>query len=69
MSISERMAGLGSALGRDKELRLADAMGVSPSVLRLSQEEAGLLADICAHPDEDGPRLIYADWLEDHAAL
>jgi uncharacterized protein (TIGR02996 family) len=28
-------------------------------------EQMGLLADIIAHPGEDGPRLIYADWLED----
>ena len=27
--------------------------------------EAGFLADICAHPDDDAPRLIYADWLEE----
>jgi uncharacterized protein (TIGR02996 family) len=25
----------------------------------------GFLEDIVAHPDEDAPRLIYADWLED----
>jgi uncharacterized protein (TIGR02996 family) len=24
------------------------------------------LADIIEHPNDDGPRLIYADWLEDH---
>jgi uncharacterized protein (TIGR02996 family) len=24
------------------------------------------LADIVAHPDDDAPRLIYADWLDDH---
>jgi uncharacterized protein (TIGR02996 family) len=29
---------------------------------------AGFLADILAHPDEDAPRLIFADWLEDHGA-
>jgi uncharacterized protein (TIGR02996 family) len=27
---------------------------------------AAFLADICAHPDDDGVRLIYADWLEEH---
>jgi uncharacterized protein (TIGR02996 family) len=25
-----------------------------------------LLADIIDHPDEDAPRLVYADWLEEH---
>src|SRR5687768_16114221 len=29
-------------------------------------EHAGFLADIVAHPDEDAPRLIYADWLDEH---
>jgi uncharacterized protein (TIGR02996 family) len=29
-------------------------------------EQAGLLRAICEHPDDDTPRLIYADWLEDH---
>jgi uncharacterized protein (TIGR02996 family) len=28
--------------------------------------EDGFLSDICEHPDEDAPRLVYADWLEDH---
>ncbi len=27
---------------------------------------AAFLADICQHPADDTPRLIYADWLEDH---
>src|SRR5438552_7893233 len=27
---------------------------------------AGLLADIFEHPDDDTPRLVYADWLQDH---
>jgi uncharacterized protein (TIGR02996 family) len=31
----------------------------------VSLEEA-FLADICEHPDDDAPRLIYADWLEEH---
>ncbi len=25
------------------------------------------LRDVLAHPDDDAPRLIYADWLDDHA--
>jgi uncharacterized protein (TIGR02996 family) len=31
----------------------------------MSDEDA-LLAAIIAHPDEDTPRLMYADWLEEH---
>jgi uncharacterized protein (TIGR02996 family) len=26
----------------------------------------GLLQDILAHPDDDAPRLVYADWLDEH---
>lgn len=29
-------------------------------------ERAALLAAIRAHPDEDTPRLVYADWLDEH---
>lgn len=28
-----------------------------------------LLAEILARPDDDAPRLVYADWLEEHAEL
>ncbi len=28
--------------------------------------DTGLLKDICANPDDDTPRLVYADWLDDH---
>jgi len=28
--------------------------------------DASFLADILAHPDDDAPRLIYADWLDEH---
>lgn len=29
-------------------------------------EEAALLAAICAEPTDDTPRLVYADWLQEH---
>lgn len=29
-------------------------------------DDAALLQTIIEHPDDDAPRLIYADWLEDH---
>jgi uncharacterized protein (TIGR02996 family) len=28
--------------------------------------EQALLQAVCAEPDDDGPRLVYADWLEEH---
>src|SRR5262245_8775489 len=31
----------------------------------VTQEEA-FIAEIAERPDDDGPRLVFADWLEDH---
>ena len=31
-------------------------------------DAAALLAAICDRPDDDTPRLVFADWLDDHAA-
>ncbi|MDB5312158.1 MAG: hypothetical protein JWO38_6360 [Gemmataceae bacterium] len=31
-------------------------------------DEAAILSAIAAHPEENTPRLAYADWLDDHAA-
>ena len=28
--------------------------------------EQGLLSAICESPEDDTPRLVYADWLEEH---
>src|SRR5689334_8020900 len=28
--------------------------------------EQAFLAEICANPDDDAPRLVYADWLDEH---
>jgi uncharacterized protein (TIGR02996 family) len=33
---------------------------------RLASPGEVLLAEILAHPDDDAPRLVYADWLDDH---
>src|SRR5262245_50786837 len=30
-----------------------------------SGHDRAFLDDVAAHPEDDGPRLIYADWLED----
>jgi uncharacterized protein (TIGR02996 family) len=30
------------------------------------QQDQAFLQDICEHPDEDAPRLVFADWLEEH---
>jgi uncharacterized protein (TIGR02996 family) len=29
-------------------------------------DRTALLAAICAHPDEDTPRLVFADWCDEH---
>src|SRR5436190_18493696 len=31
----------------------------------MDQRQA-FLSDICEHPDDDAPRLVFADWLSDH---
>src|SRR5688572_3979360 len=31
-------------------------------------EDAGLLTDILEDPEDDAPRLVYADWLDEHAS-
>jgi uncharacterized protein (TIGR02996 family) len=33
----------------------------------LAREQAAFLADIGAHPEDDAPRLVYADWLDEHS--
>jgi uncharacterized protein (TIGR02996 family) len=33
----------------------------------MSDEQRDHLAYIIAHPDDDAPRLVYADWLQEHA--
>src|SRR5262249_8674335 len=32
----------------------------------MSPEEAAFLHQVCAAPDDDAPRLLYADWLDEH---
>lgn len=32
----------------------------------MQEDKASLIQTILDHPDEDGPRLIYADWLDEH---
>jgi uncharacterized protein (TIGR02996 family) len=36
------------------------------SAFAMSSKARSFLEDIIAHPDDDAPRLILADWLEDH---
>jgi uncharacterized protein (TIGR02996 family) len=33
----------------------------------VSREEESLIAAVCAEPDDDAPRLVYADWLDENA--
>src|SRR5262245_53183872 len=33
---------------------------------RTTDERSALLAAVCDVADDDGPRLVYADWLEEH---
>jgi uncharacterized protein (TIGR02996 family) len=33
---------------------------------RPTTQQAAILDDVVRNPDDDGPRLVYADWLEDN---
>jgi uncharacterized protein (TIGR02996 family) len=39
---------------------------MTAQILGLRDVGEALLADVMAHPDDVAPRLVYADWLEDH---
>src|SRR5262245_35217759 len=41
-------------------------VAVQPAYNSLMSDEEALLAAIAAHPEEDTPRLAYADWLDEH---
>lgn len=43
----------------------AALVALQPAAPKGARTEAALLADVYAHPDEDGPRLVYADFLEE----
>ena len=32
-----------------------------------NSDRLGLLATVCAQPEDDAPRLVYADWLDEHS--
>src|SRR5947209_2285796 len=49
--------------GRPESTRNASARTVGGSEVN---EEQALLTAIVAQPDEDTPRLVYADWIEEH---
>ena len=58
---------LGPATGARKGRTVAPAGLSNPVARRMrSQIEHAFLQDILEHPDDDAPRLIYADWLEEH---
>jgi uncharacterized protein (TIGR02996 family) len=40
-------------------------MNATLSAISPSADQAALIGEIAAHPDDDMPRLIYADWLEE----
>src|SRR5262245_46053167 len=37
-----------------------------PALPRVAPEAQAFLDDIVANPDDDAPRLVYADWLDEH---
>jgi uncharacterized protein (TIGR02996 family) len=39
---------------------------LGPEEPAITNDEAALLAAVCSRPDDDAPRLVYADWLDEH---
>ena len=37
------------------------------TTIGVMSDQSALLGAICAHPDEDTPRLVFADWLDEYA--
>ena len=61
--------GSGQSESRDQREQRAREFGLQLAAVLLQEEcksEAGFLQDIHAHPEDDTPRLIYADWLDDN---
>jgi len=54
---------------RAKPSRKAKSRKSIPPVPAPSADEQTLLAAVIAHPDEDTPRLMYADWLQENGQL
>lgn len=54
---------------RTKPSRKAKSRKSTPPAPAPSADEQALLAAAIAHPDEDTPRLIYADWLQENGQL
>ncbi len=57
------------ALSADQQEQQAREFGQQLAALLLQKDarsDAGFLQDIFAHPEDDTPRLIYADWLDDN---
>src|SRR5262249_19010051 len=58
--------GVAGACGRcDGNPNGVEGPGKAPEGTGMADHE-GFLQDILAHPEDDAPRLIYADWLEEH---
>src|SRR5437764_549926 len=55
----------GSPLGRGRGIVVSARIAHHPARLAMS-DRLGLLQAILEAPDDDAPRLVYADWLEDH---
>src|SRR4051794_35236595 len=57
----------GSRVRRATEIGMTERLAVlclmGPHAM---SEESGLLRGIARSPDDDAPRLVYADWLDDH---
>src|SRR5262249_1949107 len=59
--------GVGARLaGRAPGRPLTPSGGSRMAPQRTQAPGGGLVQEVCDHPGEDAPRLVYADWLEEH---
>jgi uncharacterized protein (TIGR02996 family) len=49
-------------------VRIMGGRPTEPTTVPMTTDEDALLAAITAAPDDDAPRLVYADWLEERGA-
>ncbi len=64
--LRECVAGIGAAVSAPAYAAIVIAKPAAPAS-KSKASEAELLAAIYDHPDDDGPRLVYADWLQERS--
>jgi uncharacterized protein (TIGR02996 family) len=53
-------------VGREGRVRAEGGAVAERVPLSRTEEGRAFLREVCDHPDDDAPRLVFADWLDDH---